>query len=128
VPGQIAGLDLSSVSYTSTVRLDDLTTVAQARVKQGIHADNQPDAQRRLADLTLDVPTNPNLKPICTTTSTAPTPSATTGAPSTLPSVGKTPGAGASASAPTTVASNPAAQASESVPPAVDPVGCRTAN
>jgi serine/threonine protein phosphatase PrpC len=127
VPGQIAGLDLSSVSYTSTARLDDLTTVAQARVKQGIHADNQPDAQRRLAELTLDVPTNPNLKPICTTTSTAPTPSAT-GAPSTLPSVGKTPGAGATASAPTTVASNPAAQASESVPPAVDPVGCRTAN
>ena len=127
VPGQIAGLDLSSVSYTSTARLDDLTTVAQARVKQGIHADNQPDAQRRLADLTDDVPTNPNLKPICTTTSTAPTPTVT-GAPSTLPSAGKTPGAGASASAPTTVASNPAAQASESVPPAVDPVGCRTAN
>jgi protein phosphatase len=127
VPGQIAGLDLSSVSYTSTARLDDLTTVAQARVKQGIHADNQPDAQRRLADLIDDVPTNPNLKPICTTTSTAPTPTVT-GAPSTLPSAGKTPGAGANASAPTTVASNPAAQASESVPPAVDPVGCRTAN
>jgi serine/threonine protein phosphatase PrpC len=126
VPGQIAGLDLSNVSYTSTARLDDLTTVAQARVKQGIHADNQSDAQRRLAELADDVPTNPNLKPLCTTTSTAPTTSAP-GVPSTLPSAGKTPVAGAKASAPTTVASNPAAQASDSVP-AVDPVGCRTAN
>jgi serine/threonine protein phosphatase PrpC len=115
VPGQIAGLDLSKVSFTSPARLDDLTTVAQERVKQGIHADNQPDAQRRLADLTNDVPTNPNLKPLCSSTSTAPTTSAT-GVPSTLPS------------APTTVASNPAAQASDSVPPGVDPVGCRTAN
>jgi protein phosphatase len=127
VPGQIAGLDLSNVSYTSPTRLDDLTTVAQARVKQGIHANNQPDAQRRLTDLTNDVPTNPNLKPLCTTTSIAPTTSAT-GAPSAPPTAGKTPAAGAVASAPITVASNPAAQASESVPPAGDPVGCRTAN
>jgi protein phosphatase len=118
VPGQIAGLDLSTVSFTSTARLDDLTTVAQERVKQGIHADNQADAQQRLAGLTDDVPTNPNLKPLCTTPTTAPTTSAT-GAPSTPPSAGKTS---------TTAASNPAAQASDSVPPAVDPVGCRTAN
>jgi serine/threonine protein phosphatase PrpC len=115
VPGQVAGLDLSKVSYTSTARLDDLTTVAQERVKQGIHADDQADAQRRLTDLTDDVPTNSNLKPLCTSTSTAPTTSAT-GAPSTLPST------------PNTAASNPAAQASDSVPPGVDPVGCRTAN
>jgi protein phosphatase len=115
VPGQIAGLDLSKVSFTSPARLDDLTTVAQERVKQGIHADNQSDAQRRLAELTDDVPTNSNLKPLCTSTSTAPTTSAT-GVPSALPS------------RPTTAASNPAAQSSESVPPGVDPVGCRTAN
>jgi protein phosphatase len=115
VPGQVAGLDLSKVSYTSTARLDDLTTVAQERVKQGIHADDQADAQRRLTDLTDDVPTNSNLKPLCTSTSTAPTTSAT-GAPSALPST------------PNTAASNPAAQASDSVPPGVDPVGCRTAN
>jgi PPM family protein phosphatase len=117
VPGQIAGLDLSKVSYTSTARLDDLTTVAQERVKQGIHADNQSDAQKRLADLTNDAPTNPNLKPLCNATSTAPTTSAT-GAPVTLPSAGT----------PSTAASNPGAQASDSVPPGVDPVGCRTAN
>jgi serine/threonine protein phosphatase PrpC len=115
VPGQIAGLDLSKVSFTSPARLDELTTVAQERVKQGIHADDQLDARQRLADLTNDVPTNPNLKPLCTLTSTAPTTSAT-GTPSAPPST------------PNTVASNPAAQASDSVPPAVDPVGCRTAN
>jgi PPM family protein phosphatase len=118
VPGQIAGLDLSSVSFTSTARLDDLTTVAQERVKQGIHADNQPDAQRRLAELTDDVPTNPNLKPLCATASNTPVTSAS-GVPSTPPPSGTTP---------TIAASNPAAQASDSVPPGVDPVGCRTAN
>jgi protein phosphatase len=128
VPGQIAGLDLSSVHEVSTARLDDLTTVAQERVKQGIHADNQPDARRRLAELTDDVPTNPNLKPLCITTSTAPT-TTTSVAPSTSPSAGKTPASGtATASKPATPASTPAAQASDQAPPAVDPVGCRSAN
>ena len=47
VPGQIAGLDLSSVNETSAARLDDLTTVAQDRVKQGIQADEP--ARRRSA-------------------------------------------------------------------------------
>jgi PPM family protein phosphatase len=117
VPGQIAGLDLSKVNYTSAARLDDLTTVAQERVKQGIHADNQPDAQRRLQELTDPVSSNPNLKPLCNSTSTAPTTSAT-GVPSSLPPAGT----------PSVTASNPAAQASDSVPPGVDPVGCRTAN
>src|SRR4029453_17076840 len=72
-PGQIAGLDLSSVNETSPARLDDLTSVAQDRVKQGIHADSQPDAQRRLQELTSDEPSNPNLKPICVAGSAAPT-------------------------------------------------------
>jgi len=129
VPGQIAGLDLSSVNETSTARLDDLTTVAQDRVKQGIQADSRPDAQRRLAELTSDVPSNPNLKPICgpdgTTpsskvstapTTTAPTPS---GKASTTPSGTAT---SSPASAPTTT---PDAQPSDSASPAVDPVGCR---
>src|SRR4051812_19650987 len=81
VPGQIAGLDLSNVNETSPARLDDLTTVAQERVKQGIHADNRPDAVRRLAELTDDNPSNPNLKPLCSATSTAPS-----GSPSVTPS------------------------------------------
>jgi len=126
VPGQIAGLDLSSVNETSAARLDDLTTVAQERVKQGIHADDQPDARRRLAELTDDVPTNPNLKPLCTAAGTAPTASAST-KPSTA-STPKAPAPGTATSGPATLASTPAAQASDLAPPVVDPVGCRSAN
>jgi protein phosphatase len=126
VPGQIAGLDLSSVSSTSGAKLEDLTAVAQERVKQGIHAENQLDAEHRLAELTDDTPTNPNLKPLCTTTSTAPITS-TSGAPSTLPSTGKAPVAGTSP-APIIAASIPAAPAADSASPVNDPVGCRSAN
>jgi serine/threonine protein phosphatase PrpC len=134
VPGQIAGLDLSSVNQTSAARLDDLTTVAQDRVKQGIQADSRPDAERRLAELTSDVPSNPNLKPVCTPSGAeSSTPPSTT--PSTLPSPlpsaspstavtptapGRT-AATAPASAPVTT---PDAQASDPAQPA-DPVGCR---
>ncbi|MEV4705627.1 protein phosphatase 2C domain-containing protein [Actinoplanes sp. NPDC049316] len=128
VPGQIAGLDLSSVAETSPARLDDLTTVAQDRVKQGIHADSRPDAQRRLLELTSEDASNPNLKPVCTPSSAPP--SAT---PSVKPS--GTPAAGKS-SAPTrstttsvpdlAPATTPDALPSEPTPPvSSDPVGCR---
>jgi protein phosphatase len=127
VPGQIAGLDLSSVNETSPARLDDLTTVAQDRVKQGIQADSRPDAQRRLAELTSDVPSNPNLKPICSPAGIEPsTPPSTE--PSTLPSSVGTPSASSRIAA-TTPATEPAttpdAQASDAAPPVADPVGCR---
>jgi serine/threonine protein phosphatase PrpC len=125
VPGQIAGLDLSSVNETSPARLDDLTLVAQDRVKQGIHADNQTDAQRRLEELTSDEPSNPNLKPICVAGSAAPTEPVT---PSGTPSVaGKTSAPGRSTSPATALAPTitPDALPSESAPPVVDPVGCR---
>ena len=128
VPGQIAGLDLSSVDETSDARLDDLTSVAQDRVKQGIHADNQPEAQRKLQELTSPEPSNPNLKPFCVAGSAAPTVSEPV-TPSGTPSVAgraTTPArsipSSASALAPTTT---PDAQPSESAPPVVDPVGCR---
>ncbi|MEV6342116.1 PP2C family serine/threonine-protein phosphatase [Actinoplanes sp. NPDC051851] len=110
VPGQIAGLDLSTVSETSTVRLEDLTTVAQERVKQGIHADSQDAARTMLTDLTTDDGSNPNLKPVCVTTSLAPTATATPGAnPSAVASTGTV----------------PSAQPSESAATAADN-GCRT--
>ena len=128
VPGQIAGLDLSSVNESSPARLDELTTVAQESVKQGIQADNRPDAQRRLEELTKDEPSNPNLKPVCSPSGSAP-PVATSSAPTTPPSAGKTtppgtiaPTTSARASAP---AITPDAQASDTAPPVVDPVGCR---
>src|SRR3954452_24130222 len=116
VPGQIAGLDLSSVNETSAARLDDLTTVAQERVKQGIHADDQPDARRRLAELTDDVPTNPNLKPLCTAagppppthnprpTPAAPAPTAPASTKPSTPSTPKAPAPGTATSGPATLA------------------------
>ena len=127
VPGQIAGLDLSSINETSPARLDDLTTVAQDRVKQGIHADGRPDAQRMLEELTDDVPSNPNLKPLCATA--APAPAATSAAPA-LPSAGASPAPARTAvSVPATVpASTPSAQLTASAPPVVDPAECRTVN
>jgi hypothetical protein len=131
VPGQIAGLDLSSVNETSSARLDDLTTVAQDRVKQGIQADSRPDAQRQLAELTNDVPSNPNLKPFCsavdTPTSGVPTINPSAGSPLPTPpgTASPTPGrtaTSAPANAPSTI---PDAQPSDTSTTGGDPVGCR---
>ncbi|MBU2670012.1 protein phosphatase 2C domain-containing protein [Actinoplanes bogorensis] len=131
VPGQIAGLDLSSINETSPSRLDDLTSVAQERVKEGIHADDRPDAQRMLAELTDDVASNPNLKPLCITPTTAPatTPPAPSVSSSARPSAAAGSPTTPSAPAATSVAPalTPSAQLSESAP-AADPVGCRTVN
>ncbi|MEV4627494.1 PP2C family serine/threonine-protein phosphatase [Micromonospora sp. NPDC049523] len=140
VPGQIAGLDLSSVHATSRAKLDDLTNAAQEQVKQGIQADDEPDAERLLSELTLDEPGNPNLKPTCppspspsadiTGSPTAPvppppgtpTPNGVTPTP-TLPGVGLSPTAPA---APTDSAS-PDPFPSDTLPPATpDPAGCRS--
>jgi len=65
VPGQIAGLDLSAVHETSDTQLNELTAIAQDRVKQGIPAKNAEDAHRKLAELTSDDPANTNMKPFC---------------------------------------------------------------
>ncbi|HET6529281.1 MAG TPA: PP2C family serine/threonine-protein phosphatase [Actinoplanes sp.] len=129
VPGEIAGFDLSSVNQTSAARLDDLTTVAQDRVKQGIQAEDRPDAERRLADLTRNEPSNPNLKPLCTSTSAEPSASPSL-SPSAEPSLaGRTsaPGRTTASSAPATApASTPDAPPTDlAPPPVIDPVGCR---
>jgi PPM family protein phosphatase len=126
VPGQIAGVDLSSVQSTSATSLDELTSVAQERVKQGIQAESEADAQRRLAELTTDDPTNPNLKPACppTPTSVAGPTSTPTVPPTTNPTVGPT-ATGAPATgigAPTSV---PDAPPTDTVPPVIDPADCR---
>ncbi|MFI7596380.1 protein phosphatase 2C domain-containing protein [Actinoplanes sp. NPDC049681] len=127
VPGQIAGLDLSSVNETSNARLDDLTTVAQDRVKQGIHADDKSDAQRRLLELTSEDASNPNLKPVCAPT--APPSSNPSAGPPVAPSAGKTsaPTRNTTSSVPDLApAATPDAQPSDPNPPVTsDPVGCR---
>ncbi|MFC6019220.1 PP2C family protein-serine/threonine phosphatase [Plantactinospora solaniradicis] len=124
VPGRIAGLDLSKVHATSPTELDDLTDAAQEQVKQGIQAKDQPDAERRLAELTNDDPGNPNLKPICPPSASpgvTPTVSATTPPPATPSS---TPGPTARATA--TPAGTPDAPPSDPIPPVIDPAGCRS--
>src|SRR5512142_2417613 len=52
VPGQIAGVRLSRVHEVSTMSVEDLTKVAQDRVRAGIPADNEADARHKLAELT----------------------------------------------------------------------------
>ncbi|SCE86295.1 protein phosphatase [Micromonospora coriariae] len=146
IQGQIAGMDLSTVHRTSGTRLDDLTVAAQDTVKVGIRAKSEPDAERQLAELTSDTPSNPNLKPLCPADPTAavgatptptPTPAGTTPAPNGSPSakasvtpngvVSATPTTGATAAVgvtgPTTT---PDATPSDSTTPGLDPAGCRS--
>jgi protein phosphatase len=126
VPGQIAGLNLSSVHTTSTAQLDDLTTAAQEQVKQGIQAKNEPDAERRLAELTNDNPANPNLKPTCPP---SPTPTAGHSGGAQTPAPGATtPGTtSVTGAAPTSPPPNPTGTLSaDPVPPVTDPTGCRS--
>jgi protein phosphatase len=104
VPGQVAGLHLSSEQQRSTTTLDELTKSAQDAVKEGIQADNVSDARHKLALLTSDDPQNSNKLPPCTASpSTEPTtpaqgPSTT---PTPTPSLNPSP-AGSPSSADTT--------------------------
>ncbi|MFC3503561.1 protein phosphatase 2C domain-containing protein [Micromonospora krabiensis] len=145
IQGQIAGMDLSSVHSRSPADLNDLTLAAQEQVKQGIPAKSEPDAARRLAELTSDSPTNPNLKPICPPSLS---PGTETGAPTptpsdvvTSPTAEVTPTAGTPAAGSRTPVANPSpsssvavgeptatpdAPPSDSAPPALDPAGCRS--
>ncbi|MGW0501772.1 PP2C family protein-serine/threonine phosphatase [Micromonospora sp. NPDC003241] len=145
IQGQIAGMDLSTVHSESSAQLDDLTLAAQEQVKQGIPAKSEPDAERRLAELTVDSPTNVNLKPVCPpTTSPPPSPTPDAGGPSPAPeapsgspspvgsaSVSAT---GASATPPVRPSDNGAAILPTGTPdappdtfsPTVDPAACRS--
>ncbi|WP_341718315.1 protein phosphatase 2C domain-containing protein [Micromonospora sp. FIMYZ51] len=135
IQGQIAGMDLSTVHSKSTADLDDLTLAAQEQVKQGIPAKSEPDAERRLAELTMDTPTNVNLKPICPPTPTptpspslsptgqlpSPAPTAPAGSPTAVGSGAPSPGA---TLAPPT--STPDAPPADTFTPTVDPAACRS--
>jgi protein phosphatase len=65
VPGQVAGLHLSSEEERSSTSLDELTKTAQDAVKQGIPAANVGEARRKLGQLTNDDPNNANKLPAC---------------------------------------------------------------
>ena len=72
IPGSIAGFNLSTVDFVSSTRLEDLTPVAQDKVKEGIGAPTHEEAIAQLNKL-LD-PSGINLLPYC------PTPAPTTAA------------------------------------------------
>jgi PPM family protein phosphatase len=86
VPGSIAGLSLSEVDTSSQIKVDELTQVAQDRVRKGIAAGTETEAQQILAGLTSDNPANPNLLPTC-----APSGTPSVSASATIPSVSATP-------------------------------------
>jgi PPM family protein phosphatase len=65
VPGQVAGVHLSTEQERSTTKLDELTKSAQDAVKEGIPASNASDAKRKLTLLTSDDPQNSNKLPAC---------------------------------------------------------------
>ena len=52
VPGEIAGLHLSSEHARSETKVSDLTAVAQDAVRKGISAGSEADAQRKMDELT----------------------------------------------------------------------------
>jgi protein phosphatase len=133
VPGQIAGLELSSVYVSSDRELADLTAVAADRVRRGIPGDSASAAERLMDDLIRDVPSNPNLKPLC-----PPSPSPSP-APSPSPSPSPSPRGGAGEAASPSPSGRPRASASATPtagptateppgvqPPVVDPADCRT--
>jgi PPM family protein phosphatase len=74
IPGEIAGFNLSTVDYLSNTKIDELTPVAQEKVKEGIQAPNQSEARQQLSSL-LD-PNSKNVLPYCPAAVT-PSPGAT---------------------------------------------------
>jgi protein phosphatase len=90
IPGKIAGFDLSTIDFTSKAKIDELTPVAQQKVREGIPSTSEAEAMQQLQNL-LD-PNNRNMLPVCPT----PTPSGSTTA---SPFPGATPPPETSASA-----------------------------
>jgi protein phosphatase len=60
IPGQIAGLRLSRLDHTESLTLDQLTNLAQDRVRKGISASSAADAEQKFNEL-ID-PNNGNVK------------------------------------------------------------------
>jgi len=110
IPGDIAGFELSTVDFLSTTSIDELTPVAQQKVKEGISAASEAEAKEQMEKL-LD-PDSKNMKPVCPT----PTPVVTTPPPPTATPPGTL---GSPTPSPTVQPTTPA--------PAVTP-DCRPAN
>jgi protein phosphatase len=114
IPGQVAGFDLSTVDFLSNTKIDELTPVAQQKVREGIPSANQAEAREQL-DALLD-PSSKNVLPFCPTPTPAPTPTTSP----TASAAASVPGA----AAPTVSTSPTAAPTSEPAPP-TGPPDCR---
>src|SRR5262245_37098320 len=93
IPGTIAGFDLSTVNYLRNTRLDDLTPVAQDKVKEGIPAGSQQEARAQLDNLAqlYVLPLCPTPTPSTSpTASTSPDPNGGAAVPSDSPTPGAT--------------------------------------
>lgn len=128
VPGQIAGLELSSLHLASNTDVDDLTLVAQERVRRGIDADSAKDAEDLMAQLARE-----HMKPLCLlepTPTPSPTPPPPTPTrepdPTNLPSpAAGVQGAVGETSTPT-LTPTPVDEPIDDTPPVYDPADCRT--
>ncbi len=95
IPGEIAGFDLSTVDLLSGTKIEELTPVAQDKVREGIPAESQEEARQQLQTL-LDplsksvLPYCPTAAPVTATPNTSPSPGAispTVGSPTTTAAV-----------------------------------------
>lgn len=127
VPGRIAGIELSRLHLASGTPLEDLTPVAQERVRQGdIRLDTADQARQRMTDLIRD-----HLKPLCPPDPTpGPSPSPTP-APSPTPVATSSPDPEGSDTSPSLAASagaspTPTEDPIDDTPPIYDPADCRT--
>jgi serine/threonine protein phosphatase PrpC len=96
IPGEIAGLELSTVDFRSDIKIDELTPVAQDKVKEGIPSASQEEARQQMANLLN--PESKNLLPTCPTASPTAQLPVTTPPPSSTPSAVASPGTAASPS------------------------------
>jgi PPM family protein phosphatase len=124
LPGSVAGVELSRVHTTSGTDVDDLTTVAQQRVRQGdIRADTAEEAERRMSELIRS-----HLKPLCPPEPTpTPTPSPSP-SPSPSPDATASPDASphADAAAGQDESPTPTEEPIVGSPPVFDRADCRT--
>ncbi|HEY3506744.1 MAG TPA: PP2C family serine/threonine-protein phosphatase [Actinocatenispora sp.] len=120
VPGDVAGLHLSTVDVKSGTKVTDLTRLVRNRVEQGIDSPSRAQALNTLHELTNDSAGNSNLLPVCATPTPTPSHSAT---PSPTP---KKSGVTGKSASPTPKSSgkaspSPTAPSPSTSPSAVDP-------
>jgi protein phosphatase len=115
IPGSIAGFKLSTIAYKSPDKIDELTPVAQEKVREGIPFSSEAEARQELTDLFS--PNSQNVLPYCPSPTVAPSTTDTGATPGTTATPGPT------VSGPTPGPSTSGPGASSPVPSTTAPVG-----